>query len=467
MRTLSLALIGTWLVASLPTFAAITLPSVISDHMVLQQKLPVTIWGWADSNETVTVSLGTQRHDTKADATGAWKVKLRPLAASATPVDMTIAGSSGAAIKVADILVGEVWLGSGQSNMQQGLCETGGPPGPRAAQIVAAAQFAGIRLFRVPNVAATEPQKNVKAEWVVCTPETAQWFSATLYYFGRNVHQALNQPVGLIESAWNATLIQPWIPREGFAREPALRPEVANVQAECGSPTAIYNAMIHPLAPFALRGAIWYQGESNVNSGDTLYAEHMRALIESWRKRWGRPFSFYFVQLAPFKYDLPPDRLPRLWEMQTRVLGLVPGTGMVVINDIATPDDIHPRNKSEVGKRLALWALAKDYRQKGLVYSGPLFRSSRVKGNRIRITFDHTGIGLVARNGKALTHFSIAGEDKAFVEATAEIVENTVVVSSTRVAEPVAVRFAWDQVAMPNLMNKEGLPAAPFRTDTW
>ena len=435
--------------------------------MVLQQTLPVTIWGWADTNETITLSLGTQRQITKTDTAGAWQVKLQPLRASATPVEMTITGSSSATIKVTDILVGEVWLGSGQSNMQQGLCETEGPPGPRAAQFIAAAKFPAIRLFRVPNVVATEPQKNVSAKWVVCSPETVPWFSAVLYHFGCNVHQAMNQPVGLIESAWGATLIQPWIPREGFTKEPALQAEVANVQANFGSPTAIYNAMIHPIVPFAIRGTIWYQGESNVNSGDTLYTEHMRALIESWRKLWGQSFSFYFVQIAPYKYDLPPDRLPRLWEMQTKVLGLVPKTGMVVINDIATPDDIHPRNKHDVGKRLALWALANDYGLIGLVYSGPLYKSARVEDNKIRITFDYTGTGLVARDGKELTHFSIAGEDKKFVEATAEIVMNTVVVTSPHVTKPVAVRFAWDQVAMPSLMNKEGLPAAPFRTDTW
>jgi sialate O-acetylesterase len=465
MKKLSLALLSAWLVAALPASAVITLPSVISDHAVLQQDLPATIWGWADPNETITVSLGTQRKSAKADAAGAWQVKLKPLRASATPVEMAIAGSSSAAIKVTDLLVGEVWLGSGQSNMQQGLCETGGPPGPRAAQIVAAAKFPAIRLFRVPNVVAAEPQKNVTAEWVVCNPETVAWFSATLYYFGRNVHQALSQPVGLIESAWNATLIQPWIPREGFAREPALQAEAANVRADWGSPTAICNGMIHPLAPFAIRGVVWYQGESNVDSGDALYTEHMRALIEGWRQLWGQPFPFYFVQIAPFRYSRPPDRLPRLCEMQTKVLGLVPKTGMAVINDIVTPDDIHPRNKQEVGRRLALWALAKDYGRKDLVYSGPLFKFARVKGNTIRITFDHAGSGLVARDGRALTHFAIAGEDRKFVEATAGIVRNTVVVTSPQVARPVAVRFAWDQEALPNLMNKEGLPAAPFRTD--
>lgn len=462
MKKLASALLGAWLVAALPASAAITVPSIISDHMVLQQKLPVTIRGWADPNEAITISLGAQRQITKADAAGAWQVKLQPLRASATPVEMTITGSSSAAIKITDILVGEVWLGSGQSNMQWGLNGS-----ERATEFVAAAKFPSIRLFLVPNVVATDPQKNVAAKWVVCSPETVPGFSAVLYQFGRNLHQELKQPIGLIASAWGGTLIQPWIPREGFAKDTALQAEVANVQANAGSPTAIYNAMIHPLAPFAIRGAIWYQGESNVISADALYAEHMRALIESWRKLWGQPFSFYFVQIAPYKYDLPPDRLPRLWEMQTKVLGLVPKTGMAVINDIATPGDIHPPNKHDVGKRLALWALAKDYGRKNVVYSGPVYKSARVEGNKIRITFDSTGTGLAARDSKALTHFTIAGEDKKFVEAKAEIVMNTVLISSPQVAKPVAVRFAWDQVAMPNLMNKEALPAAPFRTDAW
>jgi sialate O-acetylesterase len=283
-------------------------------------------------------------------------------------------------------------------------------------------------------------------------------------------------PIGLIGSNWGGTRIEPWTPPVGFQMVPALKDIADNLsqfpsknpdgKVNHQSPLALYNGMIHPLLPYAVRGAIWYQGESNNGEG-MLYHEKMKALIQGWRKVWNNEsMPFYFVQLAPFRYGGDPTRLPGIWEAQTATLS-VPHTGMAVTVDISNVADIHPRNKQDVGKRLALWALAKDYGKEGIVYSGPLYKSMKVEGNKIRLGFDHVGGGLVSRDGKPLSCFTIAGEDKNLVEAKAEIDGDAVVVSADAVAQPVAVRFGWHQEAEPNLSNKDGLPASPFRTDNW
>jgi sialate O-acetylesterase len=232
-------------------------------------------------------------------------------------------------------------------------------------------------------------------------------------------------------------------------------------------PTCLYNGMIHPIVPFAMRGVIWYQGEANCNQNDgVLYYDKFKAMLASWRSRWSQgDFPFYFVQLAPFVYG-ESEELPLFWEAQSACLQ-IPNTGMAVTVDIGDPYDIHPKNKQDVAKRLALWALAKDYGKKDIVYSGPLYKSMSLDGNKIRIRFDHVGTGLKSRDDKPLTWFSIAGADKKFVDAVAEIDDDTVLVSSDSVTNPVAVRFGWSNLAEPNLSNKEGLPASPFRTDSW
>jgi sialate O-acetylesterase len=327
-----------------------------------------------------------------------------------------------------------------------------------------------------------------------------------LYYFGREIHQQLDVPVGLITTAWGGTRIQPWIPAEGYTAIPELAGEkteyinslkgfaqalkgyaeqieqhTAAVQAGgekllAPSPpshplnnnyqwTGLYNGMIHPIVPFGIRGFLWYQGESNRGQGMQYY--HLkRGLIEGWRKVWGQgDFPFLFVQLAPFKYGNNFTALPEIWEAQTATLG-VKNTGMAVTTDITTLNDIHPPNKQDVGKRLALWALAKTYGKQDLVYSGPLYKGMKVDGAKIVIEFDH-GAGLKSSDGKPLSWFAIAGADKKFVKAQAEVQGDTVVVSAPGVTSPVAVRFGWHELATPNLANKAGLPASPFRTDKW
>ncbi len=397
--------------------------------------------------------------------------------AAGKPVEVKVSGKN--TITLHDVLIGEVWVCSGQSNMQFDVHSV-----TNAKHEIAAATHLQIRLFTVPMLAATQPVDDVDAYWKECTPYSVPSFSAVAYFFGRSLHEQLGVPIGLIDTSWGGTRIEPWTPPVGFRSVPAVasiltdmdhgqavkraaksRKEKKGMPSQ-QIPTRLYNGMIHPLVPFAIRGAIWYQGESNVGEG-MLYFDKMKALIMGWRSVWNEgDFPFYYVQLAPFRYGkADPTALPRIWEAQTAALS-VPDTGMAVINDIGNVTNIHPQDKQDVGKRLALWALAKNY-GKQIVYSGPLYKSMSVDGSSIRVKFDHVGGGLAARDGKPLTWFTVAGEDHKFVDAVAKFDGDSIVVSSTKVEKPVAVRFAWDQVAEPNLANVEGLPASAFRTDRW
>jgi sialate O-acetylesterase len=484
--------------------ADVRLPAIIGNNMVLQADKPLAIWGWAEPGEDVTVTLGESKAAAKADAKGNWSVKLPAQKASATAAEMTVAGKN--TLKLTNILVGEVWAGSGQSNMQWSVSQSANKD-----QEIQAADYPQIRLFLVPNVLSPKPLSDVTAGWVVCTPQMIPNFTAVLYFFGREIHKTLNVPVGLIGVSWGGSRIEPWITYEQFAAQPELKPdldnfnklkadlvasrtqylaltkawvEVADKAAAAGqeipdppaipanplsqftSPSAMYNGMVHALVPYTLRGFLWYQGESNRGQG-MHYFDLMKGLITNWRTLWAAPeMPFLFVQLAPYLYDANETALPEIWEAQAATLA-VPNTGMAVTTDIATVRNIHPPNKQDVGKRLALWALANTYGKKDLVYSGPLYDSMAVEGDKIRVKFKHTAPGLVARDGKPLSWFSIAGEDKQFYQAAATIDGETVVVTSPKVAKPVAVRFGWNQIAEPNLSNKANLPASPFRTDRW
>jgi sialate O-acetylesterase len=502
-------------VGSTPLAAAVRLPNVLGDQMVLQRDKPVKIWGWAAPGEPVTVTLAGREAKTAASADGRWEVSLPAFASSAAPLELVVRGASGPPVTVKDILVGEVWVASGQSNMEWALSQTLSP-----TPEILRANHPGLRLFRVPRRTSERPQEDVEAKWTPCTPEFAGPFSAVAYYFGLELHQKLGVPVGLIESAWGGTMIEPWTPPAGFAAVPELAFILDGLKAKSSdfrsslqaalpkwedwilsvrkslaentalpvkpdlppspfdnpqTPLALYHGMIHPLINFAVRGAIWYQGEANRNDG-LLYEKKMEALIRGWRAVWkddGLPF--YYVQIAPFNYAYDrelaggvPDflRLPLLWEAQTNVLR-IPQTGLAVVNDIADLADIHPRNKRDVGLRLALWARAKTYGEKDLVFSGPLFKSAAFEGGRAVVSFDHVGGGLTANDGQPLRWFELAGEDRVFYKASAKVEGDRVAVSSPNVPTPKAVRFGWHQLAVPNLANKEGLPASPFRTDRW
>lgn len=474
--------------------------------MVLQQKKPIVVWGWADPGESVRVELDDETATTKADANGNWRVSLPERDASAKPLQLSVTGNN--KISINDILVGEVWLCSGQSNMEWGL--GGAETGP---QEIPNADFPNLRLIKINSRPSPYTVSDIQDNWRICKPDAVSDFSAVGYFFGKYLHKALDVPVGLIEAAWGGTRIEPWTPRVGFesqstltdivkkideankvyrqqlpAKMDAIEEWVARARKALANdteipvspdwpvhpiyssghptePTCLYNSRIHPIVPFAIRGAIWYQGESNVGEG-MLYLEKTKALIAGWREVWNdASLAFYFVQLAPFK-GYGAGALAQIWEAQTAALG-IDHTGMAVISDVGNIDDIHPRNKRDVGKRLALWALAKNYGRDDIVYSGPLFKAMTVTGNKAEITFSHTGDGLTTRDGKDPDCFEIAGENKEFHPAKAQISGNKVIVSSEEVASPVAVRFAWDNIAEPNLANKNGLPASSFRTDQW
>jgi len=494
-------LIALALPAAMPAWADVTLPSVFGSHMVMQRDAELPVWGRADPGETVIVNLGPQARTATADAKGNWKVRMGAMPAGG-PHQMTVRGNN--LIRFEDILIGDVWICSGQSNMEWPVSRVN--DGERE---IADADFPEIRLFHVPRRPSGLPALDVNAAWRVCAPDMIGGFSAVAYFFGRELHEQLDVPIGLINTSWGGTRIEPWTPVPGFAVVEATRPILQQIsQADAqyrrsvrqalgkieawvsathqalaagerlapmpapephpledrGQPTGLYNGMVHPLVPFAIRGVIWYQGEANRADGPA-YAAKMEALIAGWRAVWQQgDFPFYFVQLAPFRYNGDPYLLPQIWEAQTAAMA-VPNTGMAVVNDIANLRDIHPRNKQDVGKRLALWALAKTFGREDLVYSGPLYRSMKVEGDRIHVRFNHVGGGLASRDGQSLTFFEIAGADRRFVKAHAEIDGEAVVVWSDDVGDPVAVRFAWHQEAEPNLMNKEGLPASSFRSD--
>ncbi|MBN1846838.1 MAG: hypothetical protein JW810_14225 [Sedimentisphaerales bacterium] len=514
MKRIGLMLVlGCCLIGPDASRADVTLPAILGDHMVLQQGRQVPIWGWARPGEAIVVAgswaTGESRKTT-ADSEGAWMVRLATPKATDAGQELTIRGDN--TITLHDVLIGEVWIGSGQSNMQWSVRASN-----QAEQEIAAADYPQIRLFSVPQRPAVKPDRDIQARWQVCSAETIPNFSAVAYFFGREIHRQVKVPVGLINTSWGGTRIEPWTPPEGFAGvealqyvvkileeatpqyRQALQRSIAQFDAwladakgalQSGAdvppppdwpkhllenhqqPTSLYNGMVYGLVPFGIRGAIWYQGESNRGEG-MLYFEKMKALIQGWRTVWGQgEFPFYFVQLAPYRYTGNPQdtngitMLPKIWEAQTATLAL-PHTGMAVVVDIANLNDIHPRNKQDVGKRLALWALARDYGQSDIVYSGPLYKSMQVEDGKIRIAFDHVGGGLISRDGKDLNWFEIAGADQQFVPARAMIDGQTVLVSSDQVESPVAVRFGWHELAEPNLNNKEGLPASPFRTDNW
>ncbi len=508
------ALILALAVAVVPAAAEVRLPRVFSDGAVLQRDRPLPVWGHASPGKKVIVKFAGQEKAATVNADTTWSVQLDPLPASAEGRPLVVAEEGANQIELKDVVVGEVWLASGQSNMEWDLSATR----PEDLELVRSAPTPLLRLLDVPKKVSPYRQDDFESEkgWVTATPETSAKFSAVAYFYGRRLSEELGIPVGMIHASWGGSRIEPWLADEGFegiedlqemrefreARTPgsspydeATRRHVAATRAwadtaeralnekkpvpaqppappmlPIGSNQALgtYQAMIHPLVPYALRGFIWYQGESNVGE-DLLYTLKMQALIQGWRKQFkSADAPFYYVQLAPNNYgDNRQGALQGLWIAQQEALK-IPHTGMAVTMDIGTPNDIHPRNKSEVGRRLSLWALADTYGKQGIVKSGPLFEGFEVAGNSIRVRFKGwtAPTGLATRDQKAPDLFEVAGPDWNFKPATAEIAGNepVVVLKSAEVPNPTMARFAWSQTAQPNLMNKEGLPAAAFHT---
>ncbi len=462
-----------------PCYADVRLPKIVSSHMVLQQNTEVKIWGWADAGETVKVTGDWLDAEaiTTADTDGRWEVRVKTAAAGG-PHAMTIRGEN--SIRLENILFGEVWLASGQSNMEMPLIHVSGAyTGIQdAAQEVSRAKYPQIRLFQVGNFSAKEPLDDVESgitmygippaecKWRSCTPETIPTFASTAYFFARELHTQLKVPIGIIDSSWGGTSAEAWTPAAGLKRlEMASELEQATTrpqQPDKKVPTRLYNGMIHPLRNFRIKGAVWYQGEGNSGRAAN-YRRLFSTMIGEWRGAFGYEFPFYFAQIAPFNYGKLNAAYLREAQLQTME---VPKTGMAVTMDIGNLTDIHPKNKQEVGRRLALWALANDY-GKDLVYSGPIYRKAVFDSGNVRLSFDHAVGGLATRDGKPPSHFEVAGADKQFHPAVAVIEGEELVVSSDKVAAPKAVRYGFTSQAMPNLMNKAGLPASSFRTDQW
>ena len=483
--------------------AAVTLPKLFSDHMMLQQNVPVRVWGKASPGEHVRISFRDQAVSTRADGQGRWEAFLRPMKPGPASL-LRIEGEN--SITLQDVLVGEVWVASGQSNMVWPVERSS-----NAEQEIARANYPEIRLFKVALKTAEQPLEDVEGEWQVCRPETARNFSGVGYFFASHLHEHLRAPVGMIQSAWGGTPAEAWTSLEALKAEPALRfyldtwdrvmadypaeklrleeairqweqavkvakgrgeqpppkPREPRGPGHPHAPASLYNAMIAPLVPYAIRGAIWYQGESNASISQAhLYRRLFQTMILDWRQRWGQgAFPFLFVQLANYAKTGPQSAWPELRESQAFALQLR-HTGMAVALDVGDPQDIHPTNKQEVGRRLALAARAAVYGEK-VVYSGPVFRQLTREDGRLRLWFDHPGGGLAVRGGGDLKGFMISGADRQFVPARAIIEGRTVVVSSPQVPAPVAVRYGWADDPENNLTNTEGLPAPPFRSDDW
>jgi sialate O-acetylesterase len=456
--------------------AKVTLPSVFTDNMVLQQKTNAAIWGKGDAGKTIDISTtwNKKKYTTTVDPEGNWKIKVATPSYGG-PYSITI--SDGEDLVLKNVLIGEVWICSGQSNMQLPLAGWGKINNYQ--QEIAKAKYPNIRLFQTQHVASNQPLNDAKVDmngWKPCSPEYISEFSAVAYFFARDIYKKTGIPIGLIHTSWGGTVVEAWMSGSALKDNADFADTVKKIEStraeptadkEPNHPTVLYNALIHPFIQYAIRGAIWYQGESNAERANQ-YRTLFPAMITDWRKQWRiGDFPFYFIQLANYKKTEEEPKASswaELRDAQLQTLAL-PKTGMSVTIDIGDAVDIHPKNKQDVGKRLALIALAKTYGV-NTPYSGPAPKSQKIEGNRIKIDFKFTDGGLKAKSGE-LTGFSIAGADQKFHWAKATISGNQITVSSADVPNPVAVRYAWADNPVCNLVNGAGLPASPFRTDNW
>jgi sialate O-acetylesterase len=501
-----LLMIAVWSFIPSTGAAAVRFASIFGDRMVLQRHVDVPVWGTGLPGETITVSFAGQHVSARADDAGKWMVHLTPVKEGG-PYELTAAGSD--TVRLVDILVGEVWLCSGQSNMELAVGKTA-----NAEKEIASAQYPAIRLFTVKRTVADSPQTSCTGAWLVCDSAAVRSFSGTAYYFGRKLHLDLNVPIGLVHSSYGGTSAEAWMSRQALESNVAFGPildrwkknieeyplkkkefeadrerlmrawDEASVKAAAegkaaparpqepigpgnrSTPSGLYNAMIAPVVPFAFKGIIWYQGEANAGRA-YQYRTLFPALIRDWRKRWGVDLPFYFVQLPNLNRQPEPSKSGWAELRESQLLTLtVPRTAMAVTIDIGDPSNLHPKNKQDVGWRLALLAEGLLYGNDKTAFQSPLFRSSVSEGNHMRIRFDHAA-GLHAKGNGVVNGFVIAGEDKSFVPAQAKVDGTDVLVWNSAVNRPVSVRYAWADDPACNLVNGAGLPASPFRTDDW
>lgn len=482
--------------------AQVKLPALVGDNMVLQQNAKVNLWGWASPNEKINIQLGWQTAPVTitANPDGTWKTTVDTPKGSEKAYDIAIEASN--KISLHNVLIGEVWICSGQSNMyfpvgkEEGTWKTGVV---NYEEEIKNAVYPNIRIFTVLTKASQKPLDDVTGSWKECSPNSVKNFSAVAFFFGRNLYQKLSVPVGLISSSWGGTKAEAWTSQNVLEENPNFLPILENdakneklfqeklenyylnlkaeriannndlSKSEFKKPKkeenktsyVLYNAMLRPLINYTMKGVIWYQGESNAEQA-YLYRSLFPAMVKNWRSDWNQgDFPFYFVQIAPHKSQNPDIR-----EAQLIASKSIANSGMVVTTDVGNATNIHPIDKQTVGYRLSLLARAKTYNEANLVYSGPIYNHMKIKKDRVQLFFDYAETGLM-KNGDAFKEFEVAGADKVFYPADAKIDGKSVVVSSTKVKEPVAVRFAWKAIPEPNLFNKEKLPASPFRTDDW
>jgi sialate O-acetylesterase len=481
--------------------AKIQLPSLISDNMVLQQQTTVILWGWADPGEKITIQASWLKATIQAITTakGEWKVSVKTIKAGG-PYNIVFSSADGS-VEVRNVLLGEVWLASGQSNMEFFMGKTANSSYTGVINYpeeIAAANYPLIRQIDVPNTTADSVRNNFHGDWKVCSPATADTFSAVAYYFARSVHLATGFPIGIVNATWGGTPAESWTRRDVLEKDSSFKVILDRYRAQCEaypaameqfkkdlaqwkadtsskkgaiprepmgptsgkSPAKLYNGMIAPLLPYRFRGVIWYQGEGNADRA-AQYRRLFPAMIKNWRDDFHQPaLPFYFVQISPHRSQNAEIRDAQLYTMNT-----VPNTGMAVTTDNGDSLDIHPRNKKLIGERLARWPLHDLYKKTDIVESGPIYQSMQQEGKYMRIRFRYAA-GL-AMHGNTLTEFTIAGADSIFMLAQARIDGNTVLVWNDAIDKPIAVRFAWKNIPQPNFYNSAGLPASPFRTDNF
>jgi sialate O-acetylesterase len=471
-----IVILGSALVERCAAQGDIRLPAVFSDKMVLQRNTRINIWGEASPAEELTVVLGESSMTTKVGEDGKWSVEV-PSPPEGGPYELIVEGKN-ARVAFSDVLIGEVWLCSGQSNMQWSIEASVDIPDPeKMKEYLASITDSRIRFLTVPRNAAEEPSDvfSQPAGWTTATPESIREFSATAWYFATALreNESMNDiPIGLIHSSWGGTPGEAWVSREALEKHESLKPLLKEWDENASKgvpnrPASLFNGMIAPILPWSIRGVIWYQGEANVGRSEQ-YATILPALINDWRERFGQgELPFYLVQLAPFRYgNKSPSELAEIWDVQRRMLD-IPNVGVAGSSDIGNPQDIHPKNKSEVGRRLALIARNNIYGEDTLAFSGPVYHSyNPLEGtNKVCIKFQHAA-GLNCKEPDttgSITGFEIAGEDGKYVPATATIEGDTVVVFAEGVARPVSVRYLWDDTSVCTLFNEAGLPALPFR----
>lgn len=445
--------------------AKITLPAILSNHMVLQQKSNVPVWGKAKTHGTISITTSWNKkvYRTIVNADGNWRLTVQTPAAGG-PYTMTF--NDGSLLKLTDIMIGEIWVCSGQSNMEMPMRGFKSLPILNSNDMLTKADNQQLRLFQIQHAASASPLADCSGTWKTSSSESALMFSAIGFQFGLMLQETLKVPVGIIEADWGGTPIEAWMPARSIAGFSSIKQPSVEQKVYQSTPTALFNGMIAPIAGFGIQGFLWCQGEANIRKPDN-YDQKMKSMVAGWRENWKRDtLPFYYVQIAPFKYPNFADSVPFLREKQQLAQSQIPNSGMVVTTDAGDEFNIHPPDKTTLSKRLLYWALGNTYNKKGVAYQSPIYQGMNIKGSQIILNFKDTPQGFTSYR-KEIIGFEIAGSDRVFHPATAKLWNNTIHVTSAQVSKPVAVRYAFKDFGVGNVYNTFGLPVTPFRSDSW